>query len=88
LLVESTDYGCSVYNRVLVQEFAYWLISTYWNLQEPYGPNEEEWIIRNQQQLKEQLPLGYNLVESTVGKVMKAPSSEILEKLNTYNTSN
>jgi len=82
------EYGCAVYNRVLVQEFSYWLISTYWNLQEPYGPNEDEWTIRNKQQLKEQLPAGYNLVESTVDKVMKAPSKEILEKLNTYKTSN
>jgi len=82
------EYGCAVYNRVLIQEFAYWLISTYWNLQEPYGPHEEEWTIQNQQQLKEKLPSGYNLVESTVDKVMKAPSKEILEKLNTYKTSN
>ena len=35
-----------VRNRVLVQEFAYWVISTAWNLQEDYGPRgEAEWQI-------------------------------------------
>ena len=30
--------------RVLIQEFAYWVISTYWDLQEAYGPvGEAEW---------------------------------------------
>ncbi|MCF2876108.1 MULTISPECIES: hypothetical protein [unclassified Tenacibaculum] len=73
-----------VYQRVIVQEFAYWLISTYWNLQEKYGPNEEEWIIRNKEELKEKFPRGYQLVENTVSKIMKAPSEAILEKLAIY----
>ena len=43
-----------LFQRVIVQEFAYWLISTYWNLQEPYGPlEEEEWNIDNKEQLLE-----------------------------------
>ncbi len=29
-------------DRVLIQEFAYWAISTAWNLQEVYGPHEDE----------------------------------------------
>lgn len=73
-----------IYQRVIVQEFAYWLISTYWNLQEKYGPNEEEWIIRNKEELKEKFPRGYQLVENTVSKIMKAPSKATLEKLATY----
>lgn len=71
------------YERVVIQEFAYWLISTYWNLQEEYGPNENEWTIRNKQELKNKLPSAYNLVENTVGKIMKSPSNKILEKLQT-----
>ncbi|WP_411029777.1 hypothetical protein [Spongiimicrobium sp. 3-5] len=75
-----------VHQRVIVQEFAYWLISTYWDLQEPYGPmEEEEWNIDNKSQLLEKLPEGYHLVENTVAKYMSAPSKEILEKFRKYN---
>ena len=45
-----------VYQRVIVQEFSYWLISTYWDLQEPYGPmSEEEWNVDNKQDLLKKL---------------------------------
>ncbi|WP_299535484.1 hypothetical protein [Ulvibacterium sp.] len=75
-----------VYQRVLVQEFAYWLISTYWNLQEPYGPmEEEEWNIDNKEQLLEKLPEGYDLVRNTIDDIMKAPSMEVLEAFRKYN---
>jgi hypothetical protein len=48
------EAGDEIYQRVIVQEYAYWLISTYWNLQEPYGPmEEEEWNIDNKKELLE-----------------------------------
>ncbi|MFA8342179.1 MAG: hypothetical protein ACEPO8_04320 [Rhodothermaceae bacterium] len=73
------------YQRVIVQEYAYWIITTYWNLQEPYGLNEVgEWSIKNQEELKQKLPDAYNLVKNTIDKIMKAPSTAILEKLKTY----
>lgn len=75
-----------IHQRVIVQEFSYWLISTYWDLQEPYGNLEEkEWNIDNKKQLLEKLPDGYNLVENTVNKIMRAPSIESLEKFRKYN---
>ncbi|WP_027078850.1 hypothetical protein [Maribacter antarcticus] len=75
-----------VYQRIIVQEFSYWLISTYWDLQEPYGNlEEEEWNIDNKKKLLEKLPDGYNLVETTVNKFMKSPSMESLEKFRKYN---
>lgn len=73
-----------IHQRVIVQEFAYWLISTYWNLQEKYGPNEDEWTLKNKEDLRSRFPKGYQLVENTVSKIMKAPSKTILEKLATY----
>ena len=33
--------------RVLLQEYAYWLIYTSWDLRENYGPQEAEWSIYN-----------------------------------------
>ncbi len=70
-----------VRNRVALQEFAYWFISTAWNLQEPYGPQgEEEWTIKNASDLQAKLPDFYEAYEQTVGKVMVAPSLSTLEK--------
>ncbi len=83
---EILDEDEEVHQRVVVQEFAYWLISTYWDLQEPYGNlQEKEWNIDNKKQLLEKLPNGYNLVENTVNKIMRAPSIESLEKFRKYN---
>jgi hypothetical protein len=80
------EAGDEIYQRVIVQEYAYWLISTYWNLQEPYGPmEEEEWNIDNKKELLEKLPDGYQLVENTINKIMRSPSKEILEKFRKYN---
>ena len=61
-------------NRVLLQEFAYWFITTAWDLQEPYGPIEDEWTIRTPADLQEKLPEFYEVYEQTVGRVMVPPS--------------
>ena len=68
--------------RVEIQEFAYWFISTAWNLQAPYGPTHEpEWTIRNQQELQEKLPELYAAYEQTAARVMVAPSAETLMQI-------
>lgn len=68
--------------RVLMQEFAYWVISTAWNLQEPYGPvGEAEWTIVNAAELQAKLPELYDMFERTVATVMIAPSLETLQEV-------
>lgn len=68
--------------RVIMQEFAYWIISTAWNLQEPYGPQgEAEWTIVNDADLREKLPEFYQVYERTVGRTMVAPSRETLQEI-------
>ncbi len=70
-----------VRDRVTLQEFAYWFISTAWNLQEPYGPKgEEEWTIKDASDLQAKLPDFYEVYEQTARKVMVAPSLATLEK--------
>ncbi len=73
-----------VKNRVLIQEFAYWVICSAWNLLEPYGPNAEWKIIRTKSDLEERLPLSYELFESTIPKVMASPSIATLEEFKQY----
>lgn len=68
--------------RVLIQEFAYWAISTYWDLQEAYGPvGEAEWNIVTAAELKEKMPALYEMIERTVATVMVAPSLETLQQI-------
>ncbi len=68
--------------RVQMQEFAYWFITTAWNLQAPYGPVwEEEWTIRDQEELREKLPEMYAAYEETAARVMVAPSLATLQEI-------
>ena len=73
-----------VKNRVLIQEFAYWLIGSAWNFLEPYAPDAEWKIIRTKSDLKEKLPLSYELFENTIPKVMVSPSIATLEELKKF----
>lgn len=68
--------------RVELQEYGYWLITTAWNLQQPYGPDEDEWILKNVDDLKQKLPLAYGLYLTTVRKVLSAPTGSTLEQFN------
>jgi hypothetical protein len=65
--------------RVLLQEYAYWLIYTSWDLREHYGPQEAEWSIFNSAELNDKLPGSYQLYNSVIPKVMNSPSIETLE---------
>ena len=65
--------------RVLLQEYAYWIIYTAWNLREPYGPPEAEWSIMSSSELNNKLPQSYQLFQKMVPKVMVRPSKEMLE---------
>jgi hypothetical protein len=70
------------HHRVLVQEFAYWIISTYWDLQEAYGPvGEAEWTISTAADLAEKLPALYAMIDRTVGRTMMAPSLTTLQEI-------
>lgn len=76
-----------VKTRMLIQEFAYWIICSAWNLLEPYAPDAEWKIIRTASDLKERLSLSYELFESTIPKVMARPSIETLEEFKQYEVS-
>ena len=65
--------------RVLLQEYAYWIIYTSWDLSEPYGPQGAEWSIMSSSELNDKLPQSYQLFQKTVPKVMARPSKEMLD---------
>ena len=67
--------------RVLVQEFAYWVITTAWDLQEDYGPREAEWQVTDRDDLRAKLPEMDALMERTVDRIMVAPSRGTLAEI-------
>jgi len=67
--------------RVLIQEYAYWIIYITWDLREIFGPMQAEFSIIKSADLKAKLLKSYELVVQTIPKVMKAPSREMLKKL-------
>lgn len=80
---ESEDsIAAEEYQRVIVQEFAYWVITTYWDLQEPYGPvGEAEWLIVTSGELRQKLPALWKMIDETVGRTMAPPSGATLEAI-------
>lgn len=69
----------AVLDRVRIQEYAYWLITSAWNLQEPYGLGEDEWLLANSESLQQSHPAAYELFESVIPAVMSAPSRATLD---------
>ena len=67
-----------VRNRVILQEYAYWIIYTAWDLRENYGPTQSEWSIITENELQSKLPESYALFQETIPSVMTRPSHEIL----------
>jgi hypothetical protein len=75
------DAPTEVYDRILLQEFAYWFISTAWDLQEAYGPDETEWSIRTPSQLQALYPEFWQVYEQTAGRVMQPPTMATLKEI-------
>ena len=67
-----------VRNRVILQEYAYWIIYTAWDLRKKYGPTEAEWSIMSRNELAAKQSGSYDLFTRTIPKVMTCPSDSIL----------
>ena len=70
-----------VVDRILMQEFAYWFITTAWDLQEMYGPEEDEWTLRTPEELKSKMPEFYGIYLRTAARVMSPPSPQSLTQI-------
>jgi hypothetical protein len=71
----------SHYLKIVIQEFAYWVVFTAWDLYEPYGPQAEWTGIRNPDDLEAKLPMSYQLFLETVPQVMVSPDPSLLDEL-------
>jgi len=75
------DAGDERLNRVLIQEYAYWIIFAVLDLRETFFPRDAEFAIKTGADLKEKLPMSYDLVVETIPKVLVRPSDELLIEL-------
>ncbi len=71
----------SHYLRIIIQEFAYWVIFTAWDYMEPFGPDSEWTGIRNPTDVREKLPLSWQLFQQTVPNLMTPPFPSLLDEL-------
>ena len=67
-----------VRNRVILQEYAYWIIYTAWDLRQKYGPSDSEWSIMSRDEFMDKHPESYDLFLNTIPQVMTCPSDSTL----------
>ena len=87
LAIGSGNYNISQYsdigeldvrNRVILQEYAYWIIYTSWDLREKYGPIESEWSIMTREEFMSKEPVAFELFQNTIPKILSCPSDSML----------
>ena len=87
LAIGSGNYNISQYsdisevdvrNRVILQEYAYWIIYTSWDIREKYGPEESEWSIRTREEFMIKEPDAFDLFQNTIPKILSCPSDSLL----------
>ena len=87
LAIGSGNYNISQYsdiseldvrNRVILQEYAYWIIYTSWDLRKKYGPAESEWSIMTREEFISKEPAAFELFQNTIPKILSCPSDSIL----------
>ncbi len=67
-----------VRNRVILQEYAYWIIYTSWDLRKKYGPAESEWSIITREEFISKEPAAFELFQNTIPKILSCPSDSML----------
>ena len=85
--ISSGNYDISQYsdiseldvrNRVILQEYAYWIIYTAWDLRKKYGPIESEWSIMTKEEFIRKEPAAFELFQNTIPKILSCPSDSML----------
>ena len=80
--ISSYNFGDSdVKNRVLVQEYAYWIITSYWDIQQKYGLGEDEWKLDSSQKMTDSLNDAKDLIENSLTNVLYPISADTLSQL-------
>jgi len=76
-----------IYNKILTQEYAYWLILAEWNYFIMTGKKmegisgNEEFTIGTSSEISSQLPLGHKLYKNYIEKILSIPDSDTIKSL-------
>ena len=65
-------------NRVILQEYAYWIIYTSWDLRNSHGTNHSEWSISTNSELENKLKSSYQLAQEMIPSILRCPSEQTL----------
>ena len=71
-----------IYKKILTQEYAYWLVLAEWDYYITAGKKEEgisgngEFTLGTPEEISEQLPLGHELYQNFVAKILTEPNKE------------
>ena len=74
--------GEDVYERIITQEYAYWLILAEWDYYEVAGKKDNgmtgngEFTLGTSSEIKSQLPLGHKLYQDHIEKILSIPNKE------------
>ena len=76
-----------IYKKILTQEYAYWLVLAEWDYYITAGKKEEglsgneEFTLGTPEEISEQLPLGHELYQNFVTKILTEPNKETVISL-------
>ena len=77
-----TDVDAATRQRIVAQEFAYWMILTEWDLKSLYAPDSSpEWTVETASQMQTLLPLAHTLFTDSVNGILVNPTSNYLDGL-------
>lgn len=87
--IEAGDYNVSNYkdlsesikNRVLLQEFIYWGITSEWDIQKQFGTGENEWAYQSSKLMKENASEFDKLFHETISTIITSPDIDMLNLL-------
>lgn len=87
--IKAGDYDTSSYksmpksiqNRVLIQEFIYWGITSEWDIQKKYGTGEKEWAFQSSDKMKTSSAEFHKLYQESLKTIISSPNTDMLDAL-------
>jgi hypothetical protein len=69
------------YHKITTQEFSFWFIATSWGYADIYDLPGDEFSLSSKEQVKQQLPIAYELYEEFIEKVLNPPTKNELNNI-------
>ena len=70
-----------VIDRILEQEFIYWVITSEFDIQLKYGTHEDEWTLQSKEAIAEKMPKLHAWYNDKIADVLSAPDTKTLDSI-------